>query len=98
MVSSEAESDGSVLSEPPRHDATDLSHSDITADQQTDRMLGTAPDVRAVGTALASLVSTRGTISVIITIVPILNHTVRACEGDARRRTRLTCNHRSKKY
>lgn len=51
MVSSEAESD-SVISEPPRHD--DMS---IVEPCFQDKPV---PDVRAIGTTLASLVSTRG--------------------------------------
>ncbi|XP_041986547.1 protein furry isoform X3 [Aricia agestis] len=62
MVSSEAESEGSVLSEPQRHDTTDFTHMGEGGDgyQSTlDKSIG-PPDIRAVGSTLASLVSTRG--------------------------------------
>ncbi|XP_069364966.1 protein furry isoform X2 [Maniola hyperantus] len=64
MVSSETESDGSVLSETPRHDMPDgaLTHSGETSASDLafnpfDKPLA---DARAVGSTLASLVSTRG--------------------------------------
>ncbi|XP_050360711.1 protein furry isoform X2 [Nymphalis io] len=66
MVSSEAESDGSVLSEPPRHDTIDnmLNHTETGSMDQSqnslDKTLEPTADVRAVGSTLASLVSTRG--------------------------------------
>lgn len=63
MVSSEAESDGSVLSEPPRHDTDNvLNHTNIIMDHaqsSQDKSFGPS-DIRAVGSTLASLVSTRG--------------------------------------
>lgn len=52
MVSSEAESEGSVVSES-RHETA-------LADQDSSFLDKTATDVRAVGSTLASLVSTRG--------------------------------------
>ncbi|XP_052746628.1 protein furry isoform X1 [Bicyclus anynana] len=57
MVSSETESDGSALSEAPRLDA-DAAHEPDRASLH--KALGPLADVRAVGSTLASLVSTRG--------------------------------------
>lgn len=74
MVSSETESDGSILSEAPRGDVSDgaMAHIDPSvadpALSSFESILGPPADVRAVGSTLASSVSTRGKVEGVTTL------------------------------